>query len=151
MAKKTSEKEMKDRAIDETTLIPVPSETTENPTAVPSVHEDNFAPSVSDDGFETISGIIPFWDFAKEKVMVGTFMGAGNEVGNGDRSTLTWKFKTSDGRNYLVPQWAMLSDLNGVNPNEFIYRITYDGLYERKDGSKFHMVNVERKRKGVVL
>lgn len=111
----------------------------------PLFADDNF-----DDGFESVSDIIPFWDFKVNPVMIGTFMGEGNVIGDGTYSTKTWLFKTQSGE-FLVPQWAMLNELNGVNKNQYIYRLTYRGLYERTDGGKFHQLKVERKKKEVAL
>lgn len=96
-------------------------------------------------GFEVVSEIVPFWDFEANKVLVGVFMGEGNNVGEGAKSTKTWKFDVS-GSTYLVPQWAMLSDLQGEPAMVYMYRITYHGLYHREDGSKFHQLKVERRK-----
>lgn len=98
----------------------------------------------SNDGFESVADIIPFWDYKTSPVLVGLFQGEGNEVGDGTHKNKTWLFSNEQGE-FLVPQWAMLNDLNGVPSGKFIYRLTYRGMYERADGGKFHQLKVERK------
>jgi hypothetical protein len=101
---------------------------------------------VNKNDFETLNDIIPFWDFNTSSQLIGVFMGEGKEVGDGSYTTKTWLFNTEGGE-FLVPQWAMLNDLHDVEPDRFVYRITYRGKYERADGGKFHQLKLERKTK----
>lgn len=99
----------------------------------------------SDDGFTTITGeMTPFHDFKENKVFQGVLVGAGKTIGEGKKAVETWLFENKDGE-FLVPQWAMLNELNGVESRTMEYRLTHQGYGESKDGFKFTRLKVEQR------
>lgn len=119
------------------------------------VHEDlnrEPAPHVatrtapSADGWEDVGDITPFWDFKNKKTMQGILQGEGKTINEGETSeTKTYIFDTPDGR-FLVPQWAMLNELQQVEAGAYEYQITYLNLVERPGKGKFHSLQVRRRQ-----
>ena len=120
---------------------------------IPDGIEEVATGNIDDDGFsesntERVTDLTPFWDFKTKPVMVGVLMGQGKTIGEGVKETPTYLFRERKSRNeWLVPQWAALNDLQNEKPNEWVYRIKYFGLQQSADGTKYHSMNVEKRRK----